>query len=78
MSPKTVVEVWKGEWEKEIAMLTLLDYQVILSACWDISNVSIDWIAFYKCDPQKFFGKVDYKHSIKKFIEIFFINEKLK
>ena len=60
MKPETVVQVWKGEWEEEIANVTALGYRALLSSCWYLDYISYgsDWINYYKCDPMNFTGNL--------------------
>ena len=41
----TVIDVWKGGWEKEMDAVTKAGYSAILSACWYLSRISLgpDW-----------------------------------
>lgn len=60
----TVVHVWTGSWEKELASATKKGHPVLLSACWYLDHVAGggDWQKYYKCDPLAFNGSSANKH----------------
>ncbi|XP_074649889.1 beta-hexosaminidase subunit beta-like [Tubulanus polymorphus] len=62
----TIVEVWKGNYQAELAKVTKAGLRTILSSCWYLNEISygIDWPKYYKCDPQDFPGDASQKKLI--------------
>ncbi|KAH3874961.1 beta-hexosaminidase subunit beta-like [Dreissena polymorpha] len=58
VAANTVVEVWKGEYQKEMAAVTAKGYKVLLSSPWYLDYISYgkDWYKYYLADPQDFNG----------------------
>ena len=61
--PDTIVEVWKGDWEAELAKLTAQKQRVILSSPWYLDYISYgaDWQGYYDTEPESFSGTDDQK-----------------
>ena len=47
----TVVDVWKGGWQKEMAKVTAAGYNVILAAPWYLNRIKFgsDWVNVSVC-----------------------------
>ncbi|CAG0887488.1 unnamed protein product [Darwinula stevensoni] len=58
LDPNTIVHVWKGNWESEMAQVTAAGKKALLSSCWYLNYISYgtDWENYYKCDPENFPG----------------------
>jgi hexosaminidase len=54
----TVVNVWKGGWEDEMAKVTAKKLNVVLSSPWYLNYISYgdDWPKYYKVEPTAFNG----------------------
>ncbi|OWF43172.1 Beta-hexosaminidase subunit beta [Mizuhopecten yessoensis] len=49
----TIVEVWKGGYQAELAKVTKMGYHALLSSCWYLNLIAYgsDWKRYYACDP---------------------------
>lgn len=58
VKPDTIVEVWKGEWQSELATVTGQGLRAILSSPWYLDYISYgaDWGSYYDTEPESFGG----------------------
>merc|ERR1711953_616322 len=54
----TVIHVWKGQWEWEMAKVTGKGLRAILSSPWYLNYISYgsDWTKYYLAEPLDFYG----------------------
>lgn len=54
----TVIDVWKGGWEEEMANVTAAGYHAVLSAPFYLNyiNYGMDWVSYYQTEPANFTG----------------------
>ena len=69
-----MVHVWKaGTYKYELAKVTALGYNALLSSCWYLNHITygIDWPKIYLCDPQDFHGNQRFtNNSIQIFLPL--------
>ncbi|KAH3830320.1 hypothetical protein DPMN_103561 [Dreissena polymorpha] len=58
VAANTWVEVWKGDYQKEMAAVTARGYKALLASPWylDLISYGRDWLKYYLADPQDFNG----------------------
>ncbi|XP_021923175.1 beta-hexosaminidase subunit beta-like, partial [Zootermopsis nevadensis] len=59
MLPKdTVVHIWTGDMQEELAKVTAEGHPALVSQCWYLDHLESggDWHKFYECDPNNFNG----------------------
>ncbi|XP_014667374.1 PREDICTED: beta-hexosaminidase subunit alpha-like [Priapulus caudatus] len=63
----TIVHVWKGGYQRELAAVTAAGHDALLSSCWYLDGISTtaDWKTYYACDPQRFNGTEQQKKLVK-------------
>jgi len=54
----TIIHVWKGQWEWELAKVTGKGLRAILSSPWYLNYISYgsDWTKYYTAEPLDFYG----------------------
>jgi len=59
----TIIHVWKGEWEEEMANVTGSGLRAILSTPWYLNYISYgpDWTKYYLAEPLDFHGGEEHK-----------------
>lgn len=59
MANNTVVEVWKGDPQDELAKVTKLGLKTIISSPWYLNKISYgqDWMGYYRYEPLGFNGE---------------------
>jgi len=62
----TIIHVWKGQWEWEMAKVTSSGLRAILSSPWYLNyiNYGADWTKYYLADPMDFFGGAKQKELV--------------
>lgn len=59
----TIIHVWKGQWEWEMAKVTSKGLRAILSSPWYLNyiNYGSDWTKYYLAEPLDFYGGEEQK-----------------
>ena len=59
----TIIHVWKGQWEWEMAKVTGKGLRAILSSPWYVNYISYgsDWTKYYLAEPLDFYGGEEQK-----------------
>jgi len=62
----TIIHVWKGQWEWEMAKVTGRGLRAILSSPWYLNYISYgsDWTKYYLAEPLDFYGSEDQKKLV--------------
>jgi len=62
----TIIHVWKGQWEWEMAKVTGKGLRAILSSPWYLNYISYgsDWTKYYLAEPLDFYGGEEQKHLV--------------
>ncbi|KAJ8980186.1 hypothetical protein NQ317_011431 [Molorchus minor] len=63
---KTIVHVWKDNWQLTIYEVTESGRNALLSSCWYLDHLASDgdWLKFYACDPYDFVGTEEQKQLV--------------
>ena len=58
MRPDTVIHVWKGGWQNELAKVTARKLRALISTPWYLDYISYgpDWHNYYATEPLSFNG----------------------
>ncbi len=59
ITPRTIVDVWKGFDTATIESAVAQNFRVILSGCWYLDHLDKNWQDLYDCDPRNFTGNKD-------------------
>ncbi|CAJ1958474.1 unnamed protein product [Cylindrotheca closterium] len=59
LTATTIIDVWKGFDTKTMSDATRRGFKVILSGCWYLDHLTLDWQNFYSCNPSNFTGRTD-------------------
>lgn len=62
----SIVNVWKGQFERELQNVTGRGFRAVLSSCWYLNKISYgyDWFTYYNCDPHQFNGSEHQKSLV--------------
>jgi len=66
VNPNTVIDVWKGGWQNELAAVTKTGLRAILSSPWYLNYISYgaDWVNYYAVEPSDFSGTEQQKELV--------------
>ena len=58
IAPDTVIDVWKGGWQSEMAAVTQAGFHAVLSAPYYLNIIKYgpDWLSYYQVEPSNFTG----------------------